>query len=142
MAELTTGKYVLVVSNGYAPKNFSSNWVQSGKPTVTDGTITEADAAGYIWELTVSGSSVTLKDSSGNFIKPKSGNTNGIQTGSYNWVWAFSNGTFTFKGNGSDTTILAANTNESSKFRAYKTSTVSGAASTYPSTFTLYKLVE
>ena len=135
--QITTGTYVLVV-NGKVVKAYDNGWVLteafsgSGDTIVSDSIST--------WTLTVSGTSVTLKDAKGTFIKPKSGNNNGIQTGSYNWAWAFSNGTVTFKGTGSDTTILALN-NQEGKIRAYKTSTVSGNPTSYPSNFTLYKLV-
>ena len=136
--QITTGTYVLVV-NGKVVTNYdSSSWVLTEAFSGSGDTIVSDSIA--TWTLTVSGTSVTLKDAKGNFIKPKSGNNNGIQTGSYNWAWAFSNGTVTFKGTGSDTTILALNKQEG-KIRAYKTTTVSGNASGYPSNFTLYKLV-
>ena len=51
-------------------------------------------------------------------------------------------GTFTFNGTGSDTVSLASNVSSDNKFRAYKTSTISGNPQGYPSTFALYKLVE
>ena len=138
--QLTTGTYVLVV-NGYVMTKYdSSGWVLVEKFSGTGDTIVSDSIA--TWTLTVSGTSVTLKDANGTFIKPKSGNNNGIQTGSYNWAFTFSNGNVNFKGTGSDTTILAANVQSSNKIRAYKTSTVSDNASGYPSNFTLYKLVE
>ena len=144
-ADFTTGKYVMVVSNGSAPSTYSSGWVLTGKPTVGDGVITADNAAGYIWDITVNGSSAVLTDGNGATIKPKAGNTNGVQTGSYNWAWAFSGGTFTFKGTGSDTTTFACNTdgtNGLNKFRAYKNTTVSGKPTVYLANFTLYKLTE
>ena len=138
--QITSGTYVLVV-NGYVMTKYdSSGWVLVEKFSGTGDTIVSDSIA--TWTLTVSGTSVTLKDANGTFIKPKSGNNNGIQTGSYNWAWEFANGTVTFKGTGSDTTTLAANTGSQNKIRAYKTSTVSGNSTSYPSTFTLYKLVE
>ena len=143
--DFTTGKYVMVVSNGSAPTTFSSGWVLTGTPTVSDGVITTENAAGYIWDITVSGSSAVLTDANGVTIAPKSGNTNGIQSKSYNWAWVFSNGTFNFKGINSDTTTFACNTDKTNglnKFRAYKNTTVSGNPSTYQANFTLYKLVE
>ena len=136
-AEFTTGTYVMIVSNGYGPTVYSSGWLNSAKPTISGNTVD--DPKGVIWTLTVSGSSVTLKDSSGKFVKPNTGNSNGINTGSYNWNWVFSNGTFQFKGAGSDTTTLACNTQSSNRFRAYKNTTVTNA-SQYPSQFSLYKL--
>ena len=138
--ELTTGTYVLVVNGYVVTKYDSSGWVLVEKFTGTGDTIVSDSIA--TWTLTVSGSSVTLKDANGTFIKPKSGNNNGIQTGSYNWNFTINNGVVNFKGTGSDTTILACNTQSSNKIRAYKTSTVSGNPSGYPSNFTIYKLVE
>ncbi len=141
LAELTTGKYVMVVSSGHAPTTLSGNWVLSGMPTVSGDEITVANAAGYIWDLTVSGTSVVLKDSNGVSIKPKGGNENGIASGTYSWTVSCTNGTFQFKGTGSDTTTLAANKVSSYKFRAYKNTTANDTTG-YPSAFTLYKLVE
>ena len=138
--DLTTGTYVLVV-NGYVATKYdsaSSGWVLTEAFTATGDTIVSDSIA--TWTLTVTGSNVTIKDSNGTFIKPKSGNNNGIQSGSYNWAWTISNGNVNFKGTGSDTTILAFNKQEG-KIRAYKTTTVSGNATSYPSNFTLYKLV-
>ena len=139
-SEITSGTYVLIV-NGYVMTKYdSTGWVLVEKYTVSGDTIVSDTIS--TWTLTVNGSNVSLKDANGTFIKPKSGNNNGIQTGSYNWAFTFSNGTVNFKGTGSDTTILASNTSSQNKIRAYKTSTVSGSSSSYPSNFTLYKLVE
>ena len=140
--QLTTGTYVLVV-DGYIMTEYnsaSSGWVLVEKFDGTGDTIVSDSIS--TWTLTVSGSNVTLKDANGTFIKPKSGNNNGIQTGSYSWAWSFANGNVTFKGTGSDTTTLAGNTGSGNKIRAYKNATVSGNSTTYPSNFTLYKLVE
>ena len=137
--QLTTGTYVLVV-DGNVMTYYESSWVLVETFTGSGNTIVSNSIA--TWTLTVSGSSVTMKDSKGNFIKPKSGNNNGIQIGSYSWAFSFNNGNVNFKGTGSDTTILAANAGSQNKIRAYKTSTVSNNASGYPSNFTLYKLVE
>ena len=137
--ELTTGQYVMILTNGYAPTKYdSSGWLFVDKPTVSGTQVTDTKNA--VWTLTVDGSKVTLKDSAGTFIKPKSGNNNGIQTGTYSWnaVWS-SDGTVQFKGTGSDTTTLAANSGSQYKMRAYKNSTVSGNATGYPSYFKLYK---
>ena len=138
--DFTTGTYVMIANNGYGPTVYNNKWLDAAKPTVSGNTVT--DPKGCVWTLTVNGASVTLKDSKNQFVKPGSGNTNAIQTGSYNWNWVFSNGTFQFKGTGSDTTTLASNTGSSNKFRAYKNTTVSGNPSGYPSNFTLYKLME
>ena len=139
--ELTTGKYVMVLSSGYAPTIYNSGWVEVAKPTVSGNEITKDNADGYIWDLTVSGTSVTLTDANGVSIKPSKTNGNGITNGSYSWTVSCSNGAFTFKGSGSYTVTLAANKNSSYKIRAYKNTTASDTT-TYPSAFTLYKMTE
>ena len=50
--ELTTGKYVLVDNTGYALKAYSTTgWILTGKPTVSSGQITEANASGSICNI-------------------------------------------------------------------------------------------
>ena len=147
MSELTTGKYVLVAGNGYAPKALDGTWLSSGTPAVNGGAISAADAAGFIWDITVDGTSVKLTDANGVTVAPKGGNNNGVIEGDYQWAWSFeSDGTFKFAGAGSDTVVLASNATTTGqypgnhRFRGYKTSTVNGNPSTYPYEFTMYKL--
>ncbi len=141
-SQFTTGKYVMIVETGIAPLRYdsaSSGWLVTAQPTVSGDMVT--DTKGAEWTLTVNGSNVTITDSNGKSIKPKSGNNNGIQTGSYNWAWSFANGAFTFKGTGSDSTTLASNTSSSNKFRSYKNTTVTDTK-TYKTAFTLYKYTD
>ncbi len=135
--ELTTGQYVLVADSGFAPEKFMKGWITAVQPTVTGDTVT--DDMGAVWTITVDGSTVKLTDSAGTTIAPKGGNNNGILSGDYSWAVAFDNGTFTFSGQGEDTTILASNKNAENKFRAYKTASINNG---YATNFTLYKLVE
>ena len=134
---LTSGEYVIVCSNGVAMGKLDGTWITTANPTISGDNVT--DAKGAVWTLTVDGDKVTIADANGAYIKPKAGNTNGIESGSYSWQWTFANGEFTFAGTGSDTTLLASNVGSDNKFRSYKTSTVGGNAAGYPSTFTLYK---
>ncbi len=139
----TSGSYVMVVSTGYAPGVLDGTWITAVQPVIVGNEVTNPN--GGIWTLTVEGSSVTITDANGASIAPKGGNSNGITASSgdpYQWAWAFDegSGTFTFSGVGSDTVILASNKNSENKFRAYKTSTVSGGAATYPTQFTLYRV--
>lgn len=140
--QLVTGKYVMILSNGNAPTVYDGDqgYVLVGNPVASGDVCT--DPAGAVWTLTVEDNFVTLTDSNGVSIAPKGGNDNGVKKGSYNWEWAFTNGTFTFSGTGSDTVKLASNTGAQNRFRGYKNSTVSGNPNGYPSTFTLYKYVE
>ena len=138
-ADITDGKYVIILSGTeYALGNFSSGWVTTASPVVSGNVVT--NTADAVWTLTVTESGVKLADSNGAYIKPSGGNNNGIQTGEYVWelVWNDDN-TVSFNGVGGDTTILAANKNSAYKFRAYKSSTVTGTPTSYPSTFVIYK---
>ncbi len=139
--QFVSGSYVMIVSTGVAMSQYdsaSSGWILTASPVVVGDTVTNAQEA--VWTLTVNGSTVKIQDKNGVYIAPKSGNNNGIQSKEYEWAWAFADGVFTFKGTGSDTTILASNVSSDGKFRAYKTSTASGSPSSYPTEFTLYKL--
>ena len=122
----------MVTDTGYAPGKLDESWISAVQ--VAEGTIPDA-----IWTLTVTGEEVTLKDSNGKFVAPKGGNNNGIKEGEYKWNWSFEDGKFTFAGQGDDTVVLASNKSSENKFRAYKTTTVSGRPNSYPSEFTLYK---
>ena len=109
--QLTTGKYVIATDKGYAMGVIDGTWVTAQKVTATNGKITGV-ADSLLWEVTVSGSSVTLKDNNGVFLAPKGGNSNGIATKSYQWNVTVTNGKFVFAGTGSDTVYLASNATE------------------------------
>lgn len=132
-AEFTSGTYVLVVNGVYGLGHVDGTW------------ITRSDDLSDSWTLTVSESTVTMKDKNGVFVAPKSGNgaNNGIVTGTeYSWTWTFADGTFKFTGTGDDTNVLCYNAADNGlKFRSYKASTATNTT-TYVSSFTVYKLVE
>ena len=129
--EFTTGQYYMVTDTGYAPGVLDGTWVTA---------VAEADAAAQaVWTLTVDGTTVKIQDANNTYIAPKGGNNNGIVSGEYAWSWKFENGVFTFSGQGEDTVVLASNKSSQNRFRAYKTTTVSGTPGGYPSEFTLYK---
>ena len=130
--QLVTGQYVMVAGD-YAPGVLDGTWV-------TAKTVSTPDASSPVWTITVTGNTAVLTDANGASIAPKGGNNNGIITGSYSWVVECADGTFTFSGQGTDTVILASNKSADGKFRAYKTTTVSGNPTGYPSNFTLYKV--
>ena len=138
--EFTTGTYVLIVnSKNVTLSTVSGTWVKGSALTAGD-VIEKSVGDSYAITLEVTDAGVKIKVGN-TYIKPKSGNNNGIETGDYTWSYQFQdNGTVVFKGVGSDTTTLAYNV-QSSGFRAYKNTTVSGNASGYPSFFTVYKLV-
>ena len=139
-SEFTTGTYVLIVNtkNVTFSTYATTGWV-NGQALTAGDSIDKAtgDALAITLEVTEAGVKIKVGDQ---YIKPKSGNNNGIQTGDYTWAYEFKeDGTIVFKGVGSDTTTLAYNV-QSAGFRAYKNTTVSGNPGGYPSSFTAYKL--
>lgn len=143
-AEFTTGSYVMVTDTGYAPQKFDNNWLPADELGTALGDTIAAPADETVWEIAVSGGTATIKDMDGHFLAPKGGNDNGISISDteYQWKWECQGGKFTFSGQGDDTVILASNRSSQNKFRAYKTTTVSGNPNGYPSEFTLYRAVE
>ena len=141
--EFTSGKYVIVVSSGYAVGTLDNGWVTATdvSSSIAENTIMNPDGA-LVCEITVAGENATIRLSDGTYIAPKGGNNNGIQAGEYSWKWTWKDGSVTFAGTGEDTVILASNKGSDNKFRAYKTTTVDGNPNGYPSGFTLYKFVE
>jgi len=135
--ELVTGQYVLVDEKGCSPKELSGNWITKTTVAVNGDAATASEG---IWTITVSADGVVLTDAGNTSIAPSGGNKNGIKSGSYKWLAAFANGTFTFSGQGTDTVKLAGNTSFENKYRAYKNTTISGNPNDYPCNFTLYKL--
>lgn len=139
-SELVTGEYVIATDTGFAMTVYdSSKWVLNKTVTPEGGVISEITPE-MVWTVTVSGTSVKLTDSNGQSISPSGGNTNGITTGDYSWNVTFADGKFQFAGVGDDTVLLASNNSSSGKFRAYKTSTVSGNPEGYPTNFYVYKV--
>lgn len=139
--ELTSGKYVMITSTGYAPGALDGTWLSAVQPTMSGDQLT--DPAGAVWDITVVEGGVKLTDGNGVTVAPKGGDKNGIKSGDY--VWAVSvngNGEFRFMGQGSDTVTLASNTDPQygNKFRGYKNSTVSNYPSDYPCDFVLYRV--
>ena len=134
--ELTSGKYVMITSTGYAPGALDGIWLSAVQPTMSDDQLT--DPAGAVWDITVVEGGVKLTDGNGVTVAPKGGNENGIKSGDY--VWAVSvndNGEFRFLGQGDDTVTLASNKSSQNRFRAYKNTTINAG---YPCDFTLYKV--
>ena len=135
---LTSGTYILVDGNGYAPTVLDGSWILSAVATISGDTASGVST----WALTVDGTNVKLCDANGSYVAPKGGNTNGITTGEYDWTWIYNgDGTYSFAGQGDDTVMLAGNAGSDNKYRAYRNTTLTGSyAASYTSTFTLYKV--
>ena len=139
--KLVDGTYVMVVSTGYAPLEFSSNWLTAVQPTIENNKVTVSEGA--VWTLNVTGNTVTLTDKNGVAIAPKDTATNGITAASYDWTWTFDSSTQTFRFKGDSVTLASNNSTDAqyggfNKFRAYKDSTVTSQK--YPCDFTLYSV--
>ncbi len=139
--DFTTGRYVMVTDTGYAPQKIDGTWLPADNLGTEPGDIVSAPADETVWEIAVTADTATIKDMDGKFIAPSGGNNNGITASDteYQWKWECRDGKFTFSGQGEDTVVLASNIGSQNKFRAYKTTTVSGNPNGYPSEFTLYK---
>ena len=139
--DFTTGRYVMVTDTGYAPQKIDGTWLPADNLGTEPGDIVSAPADETVWEIAVTADTATIKDMDGKFIAPSGGNNNGITASDteYQWKWECRDGKFTFSGQGEDTVVLASNRGSQNKFRAYKTTTVSGNPNGYPSEFTLYK---
>ena len=137
--QLTTGKYVIVATNGYAMSTISGNWVLSQKVTPANNKLTGV-ADSIVWTITVNGTSVKLTDSKGATLKK--GSKNYVATGDFTWTVVFDNGAFRFSTvSGSDTYYLASNIKSDSKIRNYKQSTLTGSyKADYAYAFNLYKV--
>ena len=134
LEELTDGNYVMVAGD-YAMtvlEDSKNPWVLSAKVTEED-----LSAAG-VWTIDVAQQDedtvAKLTDAAGKTVAPKGADTNGIKAGEYWWKVGVDNGKFTFGGDG---VLLASNTGNENKFRAYKTTTINGG---YPHEFTVYKV--
>lgn len=136
--EFTSGKYVIAADTNWAMTVFDDGWIGAQEIAPADGSVTLSDGA-IVWDVTVSGDSVTLTDSNGVSVAPAGGNTNGITSGEYSWTYEVTDdGAFIFGGTGADTVYLASNRAQDNKFRAYKITTAMG----YPHEFYMYKLSE
>ena len=126
--DFTTGRYVMVTDTGYAPQKIDGTWLPADELGTALGDTVSAPADETVWEIAVTADTATIKDMDGKFIAPSGGNNNGITTldTEYQWKWECTDGKFTFSGQGEDTVVLASNRSSQNKFRAYKTTTVSG----------------
>ena len=89
MSEFTTGEYVIVGTNGtsnYAMPNQST----SGKPTATlvtivDDVISTANASGFVWTITVTGTNCTIYNGS-SYLGYSSSTNFATNNNAYNWA--------------------------------------------------------
>ncbi len=137
--KLTSGKYVMVLTNGYAPTTMDGTYLLSGQPTISGNKVTNPNT--FIVTLTVEGNKVTIKDANGKIIINKSGENSLVANATEgSWTWEYVDGSFRFHdgAEGDDRRYLASNSQLENKFRAYRLN--SSQASSQTNTFVLYKL--
>lgn len=140
--ELTSGKYILVDDNGYAPTVLEGNWLQSVQPTIgEDGNVT--DSKGAVLTLTVDGSTVKIADANGVVIY-NTGNGAKLYEDDTAWTWQYADGKFTFNDGGNDEgkiRYLGTSAKYDFKLRAYyQLEEPDSYGNFYYTYFTLYKL--
>ncbi|WP_172794670.1 CehA/McbA family metallohydrolase, partial [Acetivibrio ethanolgignens] len=133
-ADLTSGKYVLVCENNRAAGAYDTGTkaLPEQEQSVVENSIINP-AESLVWNVVVSGSSISLQDSKGKYLT--SGGNSSISAENTPYYWkVLGETTFTFNEE-TGTRVLAYNTN-TKYFRQY------AATGTNPKNFTLYKFVE
>ncbi|MFW5668875.1 MAG: hypothetical protein ACOCM4_06465, partial [Acetivibrio ethanolgignens] len=136
VADLTSGKYVLVCENNRAAGAYDTDTkaLPEQEQSVVENSIINP-AESLVWNVVVSGSSISLQDSKGKYLTSGGNSSNSISAENTPYYWKVLGGTtFTFNEE-TGTKVLAYNTN-TKYFRQY------AATGTNPKNFTLYKFVE
>ena len=91
LESITNGQYVIVNSNFYLPnaKVTSSGPSKGGGMTITDGKIKSTVTDAMKWNFTVSGSAVTIKSLTGNYLYSISGTGTSIRVNTTPDTWTF-----------------------------------------------------
>ncbi len=135
MAELTTGEYVIVgikSSTYYAlPQNptMTSSKIDGEAISVNNDEITEADAKGYVWTITMNGNVATLFDGTKYLLKANSANTNFLLSATAdtnNWTVAYDGG-FKFTSQAQTDYVIVMNIQNLNRFGPYKSSNWGGS---------------
>ena len=146
--ELTSGRYVLITSQGFAPGTLAEEEfvIPAVEPTAVDGTVT--DTAGGEWDLTVTENGVILTDAHGVSVAPfvpteDEDGANGITAGAYEWQVRWEDGCFSFHGfSGEEPVTLVSNPDFEYGFRAQLDAEIAEAEGFYFGGFTLYRCTE
>ena len=146
--ELTSGRYVLVTPQGFAPGALSEKdfVIPAVEPTAVGDTVT--DTAGGEWDLTVTENGVILTDAHGVSVSPVApgedeDGVNGITAGTYEWRVSWEDGYFSFHGfSGEMPVTLVSNPDFEYGFRAHLDTEIADAEGYYFGSFTLYRCTE
>lgn len=134
--ELTSGQYVLLSSEGYAPGALDMGMLAPMQP-VFDGDVL-TDATGALWQLEVTEDGILLTDPAGTPVAPGESEETGLTGEHYAWQVTFADGKFSFFGYAGDTEVTLARCSDLG-FRAYNPLLVGDL---YDNGFTLYRRTE
>ena len=84
--EFTSGKYVIATDANWAMTALDGSWIGAQEIAPEEGIVTLSDEA-IVWDVTVSGDTVTLTDSNEVSVATAGGNNNGIASGEYSWTY-------------------------------------------------------
>ena len=148
MEELTSGRYVLITPQGFAPGTLAKEEyvIPAVEPAVVGDTVT--DTAGGEWDLTVTENGVILTDAHGVSVAPfvpaeDEAGANGITAGAYEWQVRWEDGCFSFHGtSGEEPVTLVSNPDFEYGFRAQLDAEIAEAEGFYFGGFTLYRCTE
>ncbi len=135
-AELVSGSYVLLSSEGYAPGNLDTGWLQGLQPQMEEGL--PVVTTQMVWKLDVSQEGVQLTDSAGNTIAPAESEEMGLVPGAYRWKVSFEGGRFSFHGMAGETAVTLARCDDLG-FRGYDSRLM---GTLLDGSFALYRLTE
>ena len=146
--ELTSGRYVLITPQGFAPGALLEEEfvISAVEPEAVGDTVT--DTAGGEWDLTVTENGVILTDAHGVSVSPVApaedeDGVNGITAGTYEWEVSWEDGYFSFHGfSGEAPVTLVSNPDFDYGFRAQLDAEVADAEGYYLGSFTLYRCTE
>ena len=132
VSDIVSGQYVICIlkNSSYYPMGAfptSAGRISSTTAiTVSDNAISEANATNYVVTLTVSGTTVTIKNSSNKYLKYSSSTSVIADSSPYDWTLsAGTYGTYRLTASTATTRALMYN-NSASTFGAYATSNTSG----------------
>ena len=135
-ADLVSGSYILMSSEGYAPGSLDNGWLTPVQLPLEEEIPTASEEV--IWTLDVSEEGVLLTDPAGNPVAPGEAEEEGLIAGEYRWQTSFDGERFFFHGISGETAVTLARCDDLG-FRAYDSRLI-GAL--YDGGFTLYRVTE
>ena len=137
---LTTGQYVLLTPQGYAPLLEDEGSITFCTLAADGDALTET--GGAEWSLAVSDDGVILTDAGGTSIAPTEDGETGIAPGEYGWQVSWDGEYFSFHGSSAEEPVTLAFNELAESFNACKDNALNENPDNYFSRFTLYRREE